>query len=82
MEKERKKQKKTKRSKKKDGSKIVQPEDAEDNEKPNTETRSVSQIPDFPSSPGETQLSMTGSPVPSTEPNLERLNPSAQECRI
>jgi len=49
---------------------IVQPEDAEDNEKPNTETRSVSQIPDCLSCPGVTQISMTGSPVPSTEPNV------------
>jgi len=43
---------------------------AEDNEKPNTETRSASQIPDCPSSPRVTQISMTGSPVPSTEPNV------------
>ena len=40
----------------------------ENNDEPNTETRSVSQIPDCPSSPGVTHISMTGSPVPSTEP--------------
>ena len=40
----------------------------ENNDEPNTETRSVSQIPDCPSSPGVTHISMTGFPVPSTEP--------------
>lgn len=48
----------------------IQAEDAENNDEPNMETRSVSPIPDCPSSPEVTQISMTGSPLPNTEPNV------------